>query len=423
MFPTERELIKQIINFHHKKYATGLFWQPLGVGNTAHGYAKQLARNTDKKYNLFTEYKSMVGLVNSRDGARVGMPSAAVEIVNSLSELVSFLGVFKYGEYFYLIAVRNGIIIRDILIDREDVARKTYTELINIPDWGALFAPSGWGIPKSQEKDLADLVKHGNFAKLHQISVVKSIVPSILFAVLFTLFGVYVLTHPISNNTGGKKPGLNSELAAEYRRQIELKKQEIIDKKLEEKPEEPIQYPYDNLPNVAERANLCYKAIAFVMQPIPGWNQTYAKCDTDYVFANFTRDFGTLNDFYEIGAQLMPGAIVQQVSDDEIIVRVKLPKLNTFASLDERDQVTVMRDIATNFQQININANIQPVTDTISRGDKTEDLHIVEVGASSKLIPSEFIHIFDGFSGVYMTSISWRANTRMWNYEVIIYTK
>lgn len=416
-------MIKQIITVHHKKYATGLFWQPLGVGNTPHSWAKQLAKNSNKKYNLYTDYKSMVGVVSSRDGAHVGMPSAAAEIISSLSDLISFLGIFKAGEQFYLLAVRNGIIIRDILIEREDVARKTYTELINIPDWGALFAPSAWGIPKSQEKNLSDLIKNNAVARLHQISVVKSVVPSILVAALFILFGIYVLNHPVSQDEA-QKPNLNTEIAAEYRRQIELKKQEIIDKKLaEEEVKVKFEYPYDNLPNVFERANLCYKAIAFVMQPIPGWNQTYAKCDSEYVSANFSRDFGTLNDFYEYGAELMPGAVVQQISDNEMIVRVKLPELKTGSSLDERDQMTALRDLTTNFQKINTKADIQTVTDTIVSGNKTEEVHVIEAGASSKLIPIEFMQVFNDFGGVYMTSVSWRANTRTWNYEVIVYTK
>lgn len=416
-------MIKQIITVNRKKYATGLFWQPLGVGNTPHSWAKQLAKNTNKKYNLFTDYKSMVGLTNSHSGAHVGMPSAAVEIINSLSDLVSFLGVFQAGDNFYLVAVRNGIIIRDILIEKEDVARKTYTELINIPDWGALFAPNNWGIPKSQEKKLTDLIKHNAVARLHQISVVKSVIPSVLFAILFILLGIYILNKPISQQDTNK-PNLNTELAAEYHRQIELKKQQITDKKLEEEElKQKFEYPYDNLPNVFDRANLCYKAIAFVMQPIPGWNQTYARCDGEYVSANFTRDFGTLNDFYVYGADLMPGAIVQQVSENEMIVRVNLPELKTSASLDERDQTTVIRDVATRFQQINIKADIQSVVDTVSNGNKTEEIHVIEVGASSKLIPSEFMQVFNGFDGVYMASVSWRANTRTWNYEVVIYTK
>ncbi len=416
-------MIKQTITVRHKKYATGLFWQPLGVGNTPHGWAKQLARNANKKYNLYTDYKSMIGVTNSHDGARIGMPSAAIEVLNSLSELSSFLGVFQSGEYFYIIAVRNGIIIRDILIDQESTARKTFNELLKLPDWGALFAPSVWGIPKSQEKQLSDLIKHNAITRLHPISVAKSVIPSLIFALLFVLFGVYVLNRPISQD-GVHKPNLNTELAAEYRRQIELKKQEIVEKKLEQEAKvQKFEYPYDKLPNVQERANLCYKAIAFVMQPIPGWNQTYAKCDTEYVSATFTRDFGTLNDFYVYGADLMPGAVVQQVSENEIIVRVKLPILKTYSSLDERDQISVVRDITTNFQKININADIQTVTDTVLNKNKTEEIHVIEVSAVSKLIPSEFMHVFDDFQGVYMTAVSWHANTRTWNYEVIIYTK
>ena len=217
---------------------------------------------------------------------------------------------------------------------------------------------------------------------------------------------------------------LDTELAKEYRQQIEQKKQEILNKKLaEENAKKSFQYPYDNLPDVMDRANLCYKAIAFVMQPIAGWNQTLAKCDGEYVSATFMRDFGTLNDFYEIGGELMPGAIVQQTSEDEIIVRVKLPELETYSSLDERDPASAARDIASVFQQINARAEINNVTDTILNNGVAENIHVTEVAVSSKLIPAEFMYAFKDFQGVYMTSVSWRANTRIWNYEVIIYTK
>ena len=416
-------MIKQTITVHHKKFATGLFWQPLGVGNTARNSAKQLSKNSDKKYSLFTEYKSMIGLASSRDGAHIGMSSAAAHIVDSLSEFVSFLAVFNVDKYFYLVAVRNSVIIRDILIESEDVARRLYTELSSIPDWGALIAPSVWGMPKSQEKNIYDLIENNNIARLRPIGFVKAIYPSVLLAILFVGFGIYVLSNPVKtpSDTGAN---LNTELAQEYRRQIELKKQEILDKKIaEEEALSSFQYPYDALPDVNERADLCYRAIAFVMQPIAGWNQTFAKCDGDYVSATFSRDFGTLNDFYEIGGELMPGAVVQQTSEDEIIVRVKLPELNTSSSLDERDSETIARDIATVFQKINANAEINTVTDTIMNNERAENINVVEVAVSSKLIPSEFMYAFKDFQGVYMTAVSWRANTRTWNYEVIIYTK
>ena len=159
------------------------------------------------------------------------------------------------------------------------------------------------------------------------------------------------------------------------------------------------------------------------MQPIMGWNQTYAKCDEDFVSVTFSRDFGTLNDFYEIGGNLMPGAIVQQMSEDEIIVRVKLPELKTGRSLDEQNQEDLIRDITTVFQQANIKAEIDGVTDIIMNNGNEEKLNVTEISVSSKLTPMEFMRAFDGFNGVYMTSVVWRANTRVWNYEIIIYSK
>lgn len=415
-------MIKQVITVNRKKFATGLFWQPLRVGNTPQNYARELSKNGDKKYTLYIGYKSMVGLTDTREGAAAGMLSAAVEIVSSLSDLVSFLGVFRADNYYYLIAVRNGVIIRDILLTDAESARRLFTQLSEIPDWSALFAPSAWGIPKSQEKDLSELMGRGVNVRLRQISMAKSIIPSILFLALFMAFGYFVLKNSVPNQSLNK-PTINAEKISEYKKQLESKTQQIADKILPAPADKPIDYAYNHLPEPIERADLCFRAIAFVMQPVTGWNQTYAKCDEEFVTANFVRDFGTLNDFYEIGGELMPGAMVQQMSDDEIVVRVRLPEIKTGTSIDKRDQTTLMRDVATIFQQTNINADIHGAVDKIANGDRTENIYVTEVGVASKLVPTEFIRAFDGFDGVYMTAVTWRANTRTWNYEIIIYSK
>jgi len=422
---TERELIKQIITVRRRKFATGLFWQPVSVGSTPSNYAKQLSKNMDKKYTLYIDYKSMVGLCDKTGGLYSGLPSAAAEIVDSLSEFISFLGVFKVNNYFYMVAVRNGVIIRDILFESVEQARKAYAELSDIPDWGALFAPSEWGMPRSQERFLYELIRSNTSARLRPINFVKSIIPSVLFFCVIILSGGYLFRDKIAEVFFPKQPvETNPELIAEYKHQIELKKQEEEKKaELEKNKIKPIEHPFDFLPDVMERANLCYKAIGFVMQPIPGWLQTHAKCDEGFVSATFTRNFGTLNDFYLNGADLMPGAVVQQVSENEIIVRVKLPDLQTYSSLEERDVTSAVRDVMTAFQSINIKADINTVTDTVTNGVDTESMNIIEIGASSKLVPFEFMKIFNDFQGVYMTSVAWNVNTRTWKYEVIIYTK
>ena len=416
-------MIKQIINIHHKRLATGLFWQPVSVGNTSSNYAKQLSQNIDKKYSLYVGYKSMVGLGDKSTGIYAGLISAAADIVDSLSEFVSFLGVFQAPNGYYMVAVRNGVIIRDILFENADQARKAYAELSDIPDWGALFAPASWGMPRSQEKHLYDLIRSNTSARLHPIHAFRSVLPSLLFFILVVFVGAYLFKDKIGELFVVKQQvEVNAELAAEYKQQIELKKQKQ-EEQLKVQEAKPIEHPFDYLPDVMARANLCYKAIGFVMQPIAGWNQTYTKCDEGFVSASFKRNFGTLNDFYLNGAELMPGAIVQQVSENEVIVRVKLPELQTYSSLDERDITSAVRDIMTAFQAINIKADINAVTDTVSNGVDVETMNIVEIAASSKLIPSEFMKIFNNFQGVYMTSVVWNVATRTWKYEVIIYTK
>ena len=181
--------------------------------------------------------------------------------------------------------------------------------------------------------------------------------------------------------------------------------------------------PYDVLPDVTARAEVCYQAMGFLMQPIAGWNQTSVRCDEGHATVQLRRSFGTLGDFYTIATELMPGAFVQELSDDLVSVRVALPKVETIASIDERDTDTIIRDVTTIFQGMNTIADIHAVTDTVTNGVDTAYFDIVEIATSSKLVPMQFMQMFENFGGVYLTACDWNATSRTWNYEVIIYAK
>lgn len=421
-------MIKQVITVNRKKYAAGLFWQPVAVGNAVNIYANQLEKNTKVKYTLYVEYKSMVGLATSHEGLHVGIPSAAAEVMNSLSEFVSFLGVFRAGKNFYLLAVRNGMIIRDVLLETENEARKAYVDLSAMPDWSALFAPSEWGMPRSQERDLSRLIGGVVGAKLQQINVLKTLIPSalIFLGFLLAVFLVVKLSD-LRKITPPVKTELSPEAIAEYRRQIEIKNQELdkqfkIEKKQEQKKQESF-YPYNKLPYVMDKANLCYKAIGFVMQPVLGWVPSAVECNQDTVSATFRREYGTLNDFYAVGAEVMPGAQVEQLSNNEVRVRVKLPGLKTHKSIDDRDQATVMRDLISKYQKYSMTAEIKPGTEIIKKGVEKDIINVIQINASSKLIPQEYMLMFDGFQGVNLKTVDWSNTSRTWRYNISIYTK
>lgn len=415
------------ISVNRKKYAVGLFWQPLGAGFVPRNYARILAKNIDKKLNLYVDYRSMIGLGSRRFGQRVGMLSAAAEVMESFSEYTSFLAVFQTGKYFYLVAARNGIILEDKIFDSEDAARAEYVKLSEIPDWGAFFAPGSWAMPRAAERNLADLLNGHSHANLHSVSHVRAGVFSLILLGVFVsvLFMFFNDSLKQAFAPRPKTAELDPELVAEYKRQIEEKNKEL-DKQFEiekQQPPEPIIMPYELLPDVQARAKQCYQAIGFLMQPIVGWNQINADCGETHAIAEFKRSFGTLGEFYNVATELMPGAFVQEVNDDTLRVQVALPKLEKISSQDERDAETVERDITTAFQGIDTSIETQIVTDTLTNGVDVANVNVVEIAVDSKLIPMQFMQIFEEFGGVYMVQCAWNVASRTWNYEVIIYAK
>lgn len=422
-------MVNQVISVNKKKYAVGLFWQPVSNVQNSRAYARTLARGVDKKLNLFAEYHTMVALGSTRYGHRSSMPSAAAAVVSALPEYTSFLAAFDGGDFFYVVAVRNGIILHDRAYDTMDAARREYFSLAEIPDWGGFIAPAQWGAPRAVERGLAGLLSGVSHVNLRWISRTRGRLLSLLFVVLFIMAFVAIFRDPIMQviYPRPKINNINPELAAEYKRRIAEKNRELdaqfnIAKKGPDVAA-PLVMPYEKLPDMTARAEMCYRAMGLLMQPVAGWNQTTLSCGEKYATAEFRRDFGSLGDFYEIATGLMPGAYVQEQGPDTLMVRVALPTLPEFSSIDERDADTVMRDVRTAFQSINTDVSTDIVVDTISNGTQSANVNVIEVSASSKMVPVQFMQIFGNFGGVYMTGCTWGVKNRTWNYEVIIYAK
>ena len=420
-------LASQFISVNRKKYAVGLFWQPVAAGFAPRNYARSLAHNIDKKLNLYTEYRAMIGLGARRYGQHVGMVSAAAEVMESFSEYTSFLAVFQLNKVFFLIAARNGVILEDKIFNSEDDARNEYVKLSEIPDWGAFFAPGAWGMPRAAERNLADLITGLSRASLHPVSRFGAGVISLLLIAVFVLGLGIVFSDSVKQAFSPKQEmtGVDPELVAEYHRQIEQKNKELDEQFEIEKvaPPEPIVMPFEILPDRSERAKVCYQAMGFLMQPIPGWNQMWVKCSENGAVVELKRTFGTLGDFYAVANEIMPGALVQEIDEDTLRVSASLPEIDVVASQDERDADSIVRDITTLFQEIDTNIKTQVVVDSLTNGIDVETVNLVELEVDSKLIPMQFMKVFDEFGGVYMVQCAWDVRSRTWNYEVIIYAK
>ena len=416
----------QVISVNRKKYAVGLFWQPSDANVPARNSARALARVVDARFNLFVSWHNMIGLGARRMGHRSGMPSIAADIMAVFPEYSSFLAMFYNDGAYILVAARNGIILADKIFMHESDARREYFALAEMPDWGAFVAPAAWGAPRAVERTLADVLDGRHAGVLRYISRARTILFSLLLLCAFAV-GVFWLYRDSLVQVFAPRPQIahiDPELAAEYKRQVEESNRQLdAEYEIKKNVPEPLVLPYDNLPDVYERADLCYQAMGFLMQPIPGWIQVSVRCDESDATVEFRRDYGSLGDFYVVAGDLMPGAIVQERGDSALTVRAVLPKIATHASQDERDADTIVRNISTIFQGIDITPDIDVVVDTITNGVETVNVNVLEIAAASNLIPSQFMKIFDDFGGVYMTRTEWNATNRTWNYEVIIYAK
>jgi len=405
-----------------KRFAAGLFWQPVGVGYNARGYARTLSRNSKQKSNLFVEYKSMVGLAPRRGGYSMGMPSAAAEIVDALSEYSSFLAVFAVDKKFYLVAVRNGIILADKLFLSESDARTEYTKFAKIPDWSAFIAPDSWGMPRAMEKDLAALLNRRVKYKLRAIVLWRARLFSLILLAAFFAGMYFFFREPLTQMMEKKPVAVEPKVIEEYNRQVDEKSKEL-DKKFEVRDYKPIVMPYDSLPVPEQRAKQCYQAIGFLMQPITGWVQSNVVCDETKASAEFNRKFGSLDEFYMVAEKLLPGVTVAELDDNTVTVTVALPEVERIASQDANDAETIERNVISLFQSMRTKVKTEIVVDTLTNGVDTAKLNIVEVAVASKLTPMQFTKMFEDYGGVYITRCAWNAISRTWNYEVIIYAK
>jgi len=417
-------LASGVINIDRKKYAVGLFWQPLPVGQTPRNFAKQLSKKIQGGVKFYTNFRSMVGVGSLALGHRRGMKIAAVEAVNHFSEYNSFLAEFFTPQGFWIVGVRNNIIIFDQLIQSEANAKQEFAKLVTLPDWDVIIASGSWNIPKAIEKPLRDIIVGNSKSYLIPISsAFGNMVSLIIFCA--AVFGMWHLfQEPIIKMLAPRTQQIqiNPEVLKEYKKQLEAKKAEI---KEAIQPEVVVIHPYDNLPDPGLRADQCWRAIAFVMQPISGWVQQNAICEENTAKAMLKRDYGTLEGLYKSIDLLMgENVYVMENTESDVVISVDLtplqPSGNNSPQTDIEDIIFSVNNI---FQKIGEFANIKPSIESNGQGTATVTTNTVIINTDSKLKPDEFIKMFNKISPIFLSSVKWDARSRTWNYEVKIYAK
>lgn len=419
-----------IITIARRKYAAGLFWQPAqGRGNPRENAAK-IAKIAKIRANLFVQFNSMIALSDNRRKLSAGMPVAAPAVIEALNEK-NFLAAFSIKEGFWLLAVRGGIIIKDKIFPDVETAQKEYADLNAMPDWGLLIAPDAWAAPAAVTKNIDEIIDGSKKYRLSNISNLPGYIMTVFILAVTALVGFSFFEEPIKKLLlpSPQKLNIDPAIAAEYKRKLE---------EIEAPMPKPdpiivqIQLPYESLPKITDKAEQCWRAIAFLSQQITGWNVESVSCIDGEASAQLVRNFGTTGELYDEVQKIMPGVEVTETGGNDVILVARLRPLDPVRQIPEFDADQIMAAVQSVFQRINEDVTfrrdfmpiqIPELGENEAPSIDVTELPIVRIEATSKLQPMEFIKIMDDLAGVEIPLIKWDNQSRSWGYEVIIYVK
>ena len=180
-----------VVTVDGQKFAVGLVWQPLQNLDDPIIEIRESAESEAGAdlYCLRPAATPQYGIGYSDLGHRDGMPSLAAAVAAALSDKSSVCAVFRVDEGWWLIAVRNDLILaeEDIVFANEVEAQKAYAAMMAVPDWGVKIVPPEWNIEGVEHADLAKLVRGMRKVRLQQINAQRRTKFLLLIAILIVV--------------------------------------------------------------------------------------------------------------------------------------------------------------------------------------------------------------------------------------------
>ena len=187
--PVEEQKPKSIVKIGRTTYALELFWQPLQDVDDPIPEIRETIES-DSGTNLYTIHYGkapLYGVARPEKGHKAGQVTAAVAVLDALSEKSSFVAVFKIEQGWWFVVARNDLILpeEDVIYKTEQEAKDAFYSMMTVPDWGYKIAPNSWHIDGAEEMELEGLLKRGTQARLVSLSAIRGTKVLLTIALLF----------------------------------------------------------------------------------------------------------------------------------------------------------------------------------------------------------------------------------------------
>jgi len=255
------------------QYAVSLIWQEAEDETDPAAAARSVAADTTVNGDFFVlrPQSRQFGIGLKEKGHAKNMPSLGAHLAESRrGTQASWLGLFEVEGGFYVIAVRDELILAqtDRFYAEELDARSELDNLLNLDDWGETFAPAAFEVENATDKSLAQLLS-GKAPRLRDIDKMGAFAKwgaGGLLVALILFGGVYYQNH------------LNElALIAEEEARVLASKTNLP---LADAPPVVIPpMPWEARPVATAYLDACMAAMHRAVLDFPGWKTDKIECD------------------------------------------------------------------------------------------------------------------------------------------------
>jgi len=448
-----KQTIRQVITVDKKTYATGLFWQPLSVGRRQDIIIRQTARSLiggAQFHCLKTTGAAQFGLGFSSKGHKKNQFVAAASIADALRDKPSSLCAFKVPEGWWLIVIRNGLILPedDFLFEKEDDAKESFKKLMSLPDWGYKIAPNDWHLDNTTEMTASQLFEKGRPIRLMDLAK-KSILKLLLILAGVLLVSAYLFqdtvlrlllppppkpTRPVVRIK--PKTQTNPALAKYGKPKAPAIKQDnktvsAIKKVIPKAPAitfTPPPAPWTKIQNPKQFANACELAIKFFNQPVPGWKLSSVVCNSTEIKADFRRkEKGILAMMLKASDALFKSTEFEiEKRGDTATATLKMLPIGLENIPPAEKKETIINRFINFSQRTGFAIKTTYVKDTIKHPKNvmvSTDFSFVNFEFSSKIDIKEWANMLYTLGAIEWREIKWNHDNKEWEAEGRVYER
>ncbi len=414
------------------KFTTGIFWQPFKDLTDKQKEIKASAKFAAADlFCIKNKGIPQYGLVSSKNGYASGMPSAAAAVSALLNDKSSTVAVFKVNIGWWLLVIRNDIILpeEDKIFKDEESVKKAFVAMLTVPDWGYKICPDAWSIQDTREIAIEELLA-GKYEKSNLETVDKTVMIAIAFIACVMLvggIGAFVWSQK-------REELLQMQRQMEEAKRLQLQREQERKAKEAELAAKPVPPAWEKIIDPASFASNCMGYVRKNFQVFAGWKLKSIKCEQKSASIEWVRGEMGTNEWLTEDAKAK-GYIPQDAEISIIgnaakgVIQYKegeLQEISGSPSFTQPDMKTKLGKWFENYGVASPRLTDNSKTVTLKENNKSETFPYTQFIFDNPRNPENVVNLLKMFSGLEFISIKCDnindINVK-WTYEGIIYAK